>query len=149
MTRWQVREWLAEQVSPILMTDPLWNGGVGETRKIANLAETFGIPLVLHNLSGPICHAVCMHVGAHIPNLFFVESSRALYRSTFGELTDYTPIPVDGHFAARRDPVLASTSSRRHWQTPTSSAASVKARGWLWGVGPWAIIGGARRFARS
>ncbi len=99
MTRWQVREWLAEQVSPILMTDPLWNGGVGETRKIANLAETFGIPLVLHNLSGPICHAVCMHVGAHIPNLFFVESSRALYRLTFGELTDYTPVPVDGHFS--------------------------------------------------
>lgn len=97
-TRWQVREWLERHAVQILMTDPVWNGGVGETRKIANMAEGFGVPLVLHNLAGPICHAVCMHIGAHIPNLFFVESSRALYRSYFGELSDYVPVLADGGF---------------------------------------------------
>ena len=106
MTRWQVREWLEKHVSQILMTDPLWNGGVAETRKIANMAEAFGVPLVLHNLSGPICHAVCMHLGADIPNLFFVESARALYRTTFAALTDYAPIPHDGHFAVPDGPGL-------------------------------------------
>ena len=106
MTRWQVREWLERQTSQILMTDPLWNGGVAETRKIAALAETFGIPLVLHNLSGPICHAICVHVGAHIPNLFFIESSRALYKNYFNTLTDYAPLPRNGHFALPTGPGL-------------------------------------------
>jgi L-alanine-DL-glutamate epimerase-like enolase superfamily enzyme len=97
MTRWQVREWLEKHVSQILMTDPVWNGGIAETRKIANLAETFGIPIVLHNVAGPICHAACMHLAAHIPNLFYVESVRAFYKSYFDILSDFVPTVKDGH----------------------------------------------------
>jgi L-alanine-DL-glutamate epimerase-like enolase superfamily enzyme len=81
LTRWQLREWLEKRVSQILMTEPLWTGGIGETRKIAALAETFGIPLVLHNIAGPVGHAACMHLGAHIPNLFMVESVRAFAKT--------------------------------------------------------------------
>ena len=100
MTRWQYREWLEKHVSQIVMTDPLWNGGIAETRKIANLAETFGVPLVLHNVAGAICHAACMHLGAHIPNLYYVESVPSLLsRNTINVLTDYTPTVTDGHFA--------------------------------------------------
>lgn len=106
LTRWQLREWMEKHVAQILMTDPLWNGGIGETRKIANMAEAFGLPLVLHNLAGPICHAVCMHIAAHIPNLFFVESSRALWKTYFGLLTDYMPVVEDGHFALPAGPGL-------------------------------------------
>jgi len=73
------------------MTDPLWTGGISETLKIASLAETYGIPLVLHNIAGPFCHAACMHLGAHIPNLFFVESVRALYKSYFSVIGDFVP----------------------------------------------------------
>jgi L-alanine-DL-glutamate epimerase-like enolase superfamily enzyme len=36
MTRWQVREWLEKHVSQIVMTDPVWTGGIAETRKIAS-----------------------------------------------------------------------------------------------------------------
>lgn len=97
MTRWQVREWLEKHVSQILMTDPVWNGGIAETRKIAILAETFGIPLVLHNVAGPICHVACMHLAAHIPNLYFVESVRAFYKSYFSILSDFVPTVTDGH----------------------------------------------------
>lgn len=73
MTRWQLREWMEKHVAPILMTDPVWNGGIGETRKIAAMSEAYGLPLVLHNVAGPVCHAACMHLGAHIPNLYFVD----------------------------------------------------------------------------
>ena len=97
MTRWQLREWLEEGVTPLLMTDPVWNGGIAETRKIAALAETFGVPLVLHNVAGPICHAACMHLAAHIPNLYYVESVRAFYRSYFGIISDFTPQVTAGH----------------------------------------------------
>jgi galactonate dehydratase len=106
MTRWQVREWLEKHVSQYLMTDPVWNGGIGETRKIANMAEAFGIPLVLHNVAGPFCHAAALHLGAHLPNLAFVESVRAFYRTYFAELADYTPALVDGRFALPDAPGL-------------------------------------------
>ncbi len=97
MTRWQLREWLEKHVSQIVMTDPVWNGGIAETRKIAALAETFGIPLVLHNVAGPICHAACMHLAAHIPNLFYVESVRAFCRDYFPVLSDLSPTVAGGN----------------------------------------------------
>ncbi len=96
MTRWQLREWLEKHVSQIVMTDPVWTGGIAETRKIAALAETFGVPLVLHNVAGPISHAACMHLGAHIPNLFYVESVRAFYREYFPVLAGFQPAVADG-----------------------------------------------------
>jgi len=94
MTRWQLRDWLVKGVSQIVMTDPVWNGGISETRKIANMAEAFGVPVVLHNVAGPLCHAACMHIGASIPNLFFVESTRAFYREYFTLLSDFV-VQVD------------------------------------------------------
>lgn len=97
MTRWQIREWLEKRVAQIVMTDPVWNGGIAETRKIAAMAEAFGVPLVLHNVAGPICHAACMHLGAHIPNLFFVESVRAFYKTYFPVISDFAPVVTDGH----------------------------------------------------
>ena len=98
MTRWQLREWMEKHVAPILMTDPVWNGGIGETRKIAAMAEAYGLPLVLHNVAGPICHAACMHLAAHIPNLYFVESVRAFYKTYFPVLSDYAPLVEKGTF---------------------------------------------------
>jgi L-alanine-DL-glutamate epimerase-like enolase superfamily enzyme len=106
MTRWQLREWLEKHVSQIVMTDPIWNGGIAETRKIATLAETFGVPLVLHNVAGPICHAACMHLGAHIPNLFYVESVRAFCREVFPVLSDLSPVVADGHLDIPSGPGL-------------------------------------------
>lgn len=106
MTRWQVREWLEKHVSQFLMTDPVWNGGIAETRKIANMTEAFGTPLILHNVAGPFCHAAALHLGSHIPNLAFMESVRAFYRAYFAELSDYTPCIEDGHFAVPQGPGL-------------------------------------------
>src|SRR5512147_2723589 len=106
MTRWQVREWLEKRVSQYLMTDPVWNGGIGETRKIANMAEAFGVPLILHNVAGPFCHAACLHLGAHIPNLAFVESVRDFYKTYFPLLGDLAPQVVDGQFELPSGPGL-------------------------------------------
>ncbi|MBL8153649.1 MAG: mandelate racemase/muconate lactonizing enzyme family protein [Anaerolineae bacterium] len=109
MTRWQLRDWIANGVSQIVMTDPVWNGGIAETRKIASMAEAFGLPIVLHNVAGPICHAACMHLGAHIPNLYYVESVRAFYKTYFPILSDFAPAVHDGHLAIPEGPGLGVT----------------------------------------
>jgi len=106
MTRWQYREWLEKHVSQILMTDHTWTGGIAETRKIAALAETYNIPLVLHNIAGPVCHAAAMHLGAHIPNLFMVESVRAFYKTYFPVMSGYQPKPQDGTLPIPEGPGL-------------------------------------------
>lgn len=106
MTRWQLREWLEKHISQIVMTDPVWNGGIAETRKIANMAEAFGVPIVLHNVAGPICHAACMHLGAHIPNLFYVESVRAFYQTYFPIMSNLAPRVSNGHLPIPEGPGL-------------------------------------------
>ena len=106
MTRWQYREWLEKHVSQILMTDHTWTGGIGETRKIAAMAETYNIPLVLHNIAGPVCHAAAMHLGAHIPNLFMVESVRAFYNTYFPVMSGYQPVPENGTLPIPEGPGL-------------------------------------------
>jgi L-alanine-DL-glutamate epimerase-like enolase superfamily enzyme len=87
----------------------VWNGGIAETRRIANMAEAYGVPIVLHNVAGPICHAACMHLGAHLPNLFFVESVRAFYKTYFPVISGWTPSVVDGHLALPDGPGLGVT----------------------------------------
>ncbi|MBZ0281853.1 MAG: mandelate racemase/muconate lactonizing enzyme family protein [Anaerolineae bacterium] len=109
MTRWQLRDWLTKGVSQIVMTDPVWNGGIAETRKIANMAEAFGVPIVLHNVAGPICHAVCMHLGAHLPNLYYVESVRAFYKTYFPVISEFAPTVNDGHLSIPDGPGLGIT----------------------------------------
>ena len=99
MTRWQLRDWIQNGTTQIVMTDPVWNGGIAETRKIANLAEAYGVPLVLHNVASPICHAACMHLGAHIPNLFFAESVRAFYQTYFAEMCGWSPTVEGGNMS--------------------------------------------------
>lgn len=106
MTRWQVREWLEKHVSHYLMTDPVWNGGIAETRKVANMAEAYGIPVILHNIASPFCHAACLHLGAHLPNLAFIESVRAFYRTYFRVFSDYEPRLVNGRFVLPEGPGL-------------------------------------------
>jgi L-alanine-DL-glutamate epimerase-like enolase superfamily enzyme len=107
VTRWQMREWLEKHVAQIVMTDPTWTGGIAETRRIANMAEAYGLPIVLHNVAGPICHAVALHIGAHIPNLFMIESCRAFYKTYFPILSDIAPKPnADSTFSLLDKPGL-------------------------------------------
>jgi L-alanine-DL-glutamate epimerase-like enolase superfamily enzyme len=106
LTRWQLREWLEKHVSQVVMTEPLWTGGLTETRKIADMAEAFGVPLVLHNIAGPIGHAACMHLGAHIPNLLMVESVRAFRQTYFTRISDLETSVVEGRLNVPEGPGL-------------------------------------------
>ena len=47
-----------------------------------------------------------MHLGAHIPNLYYVESVRAFYKEYFAALTDFTPTVKDGHLDIPSGPGL-------------------------------------------
>ncbi len=103
LSRWQMRDWIADAASQVVMTDVCWTGGIAETRRLAALAESFGLPLVLHNAGGPVAHMASLHVASHIPNLFELETVRAFYRTYFTELTDVNVRMIDGHLAIPDD----------------------------------------------
>ncbi len=114
-----------------------WTGGIGETKRLASMAEAFGLPIVLHNAGGPIAHMANPACGRHIPNLFEMETVRAFYRTYFKELTDIEIKVVDGHLPLpperpglgidlqpghpANDPTCHACGQRRRRQKPSAS----------------------------
>jgi gluconate/galactonate dehydratase len=62
-----------EQAVDILAPDMPKVGGMRETRKIADLADTYYMPVAMHNVSSPVATMASAHVGTAIPNSLAVE----------------------------------------------------------------------------
>ena len=74
--RYGFRDLLEKQAVDIIMPDLPKCGGISEGRKIANMAETYYIPLAPHNVSGPLGTIASCHVCASIPNFLVLEWHR-------------------------------------------------------------------------
>ncbi|MCQ0971297.1 mandelate racemase/muconate lactonizing enzyme family protein [Paracoccus sp. TK19116] len=63
-------------------------GGIWETRKIAAMAESFGVQIAPHLYCGPVEWAASVHLGASIPNLLMIETIQqggTFHRQLIGE----------------------------------------------------------------
>ncbi|MFA1611756.1 mandelate racemase/muconate lactonizing enzyme family protein [Halobellus rubicundus] len=67
------RQLITDQAVDILAPDLPRVGGMRETRKIADLAAQFYIPIAMHNVSSPVGTMASAHVAAAIPNSLAVE----------------------------------------------------------------------------
>ncbi|PSP55767.1 enolase [Halobacteriales archaeon QS_1_67_19] len=67
------RRLLEEQAVDIVAPDMPKVGGMRETRKIADLADTYYTPVAMHNVSSPVATMASAHVGTAIPNALAVE----------------------------------------------------------------------------
>lgn len=86
-------------------------GGITETRKIASLAEVYGVQIAPHCPLGPIALAACLQVGFATPNYLIQEQSIGIHYNTGGEVLDYlldtAPLAfADGHIARFTGPGL-------------------------------------------
>jgi galactonate dehydratase len=64
---------LNERLVDYIMPDIVWTGGISETRKIANLAEIFHIPVTPHDANGPINIIAGAHTMMTVPNFYRLE----------------------------------------------------------------------------
>ena len=64
---------LKEGLADYLMPDIVWTGGITETRKIANLAEVFHVPVSPHDANGPINIISGAHTMMTVPNFYRLE----------------------------------------------------------------------------
>ncbi len=72
-SRFMLRGVLERHAADIVMPDITRCGGITEMRKMANLAETYNVPIAPHNPNGPISTIASAHTMATVPNFFRQE----------------------------------------------------------------------------
>ena len=87
---------LREGAIDVATVDVQWTGGITEARKVAVLADTFGVPVAPHDCTGPVTFAACCHVVLSQPNGLIQETVRAFLRTWYAELVEGLPVVEDG-----------------------------------------------------
>ncbi len=90
----------------VVTVDVQWTGGITEARKVAALADTYGVPIAPHDCTGPVSFAACVHLVMSQPNSLIQETVRAFLRTWYADLVVGLPEVVDGRIAPTREPGL-------------------------------------------
>lgn len=97
-TREEYRLVLEKRAADYVMIDPTWVGGISETRRLAELAQSYNVPATMHDCTGPLTLFAGMHVATAVPNVVFQESVRAHIRTFYSSLIE-TNISIEHGFA--------------------------------------------------
>ncbi|ACQ79718.1 Mandelate racemase/muconate lactonizing protein [Beutenbergia cavernae DSM 12333] len=108
VTRGQYLPVLQQEAADLVMIDPTWAGGITESRKIAVLADTYGLPVTYHDCTGPFTLMAGIHLAAATPNLRYQESVRAYLRVVYPEMVTVVPEVHAGTFEVPRAPGLGT-----------------------------------------
>ncbi|MFC4549030.1 MULTISPECIES: mandelate racemase/muconate lactonizing enzyme family protein [Halorussus] len=101
------RRLLEEQAVDIVAPDMPKVGGMRETRKIADMADTYYVPVAMHNVSSPVATMASAHVGTAIPNSLAVEY-HSYQLGWWGDLVEEDVIE-DGYVEIPEKPGLGVT----------------------------------------
>jgi galactonate dehydratase len=74
------------------MIDPTWIGGISETRRGAELAQAFNVPVLMHDCTGPLTLFAGLNVSAACANVTYQETVRAHIRTLYPLLIDEPPV---------------------------------------------------------
>jgi galactonate dehydratase len=105
-TRHQMRRLLELHGTDVMIGDITWTGGISELKKMATMAETYGIPLAPHDHSGPVNLWASAHVLLNVPNAYIMETTRVFYDTYYSELVEGTPIIRQGYIHLPEGPGL-------------------------------------------
>ena len=87
LNRYEFRQLLEAKGAAIIQPDVLHCGGITELRKIANLAETFGVEVAPHQCKGPLAHVASLAAMSVCRNFLIHEweaDDDALYQELTG-----------------------------------------------------------------
>ncbi len=88
-------------------------GGVTEARKMAAIAEGYGIEMAFHNAFGPIQNAVTIQVDASIPNFLIQESFYDFFPDWKRELIGNATPVENGHVRVSEKPGIGVTVNEK------------------------------------
>ncbi len=98
ITRDAYRNVLERQGADFVMADPTWVGGISETRRIAELAQIYNVPALMHDCTGPLTLLAGLQVAAAVPNVMWQETVRAHIRTLYPLLIE-TNVEIEGGHA--------------------------------------------------
>ena len=99
------RRLLEEQAVDVVAPDLPKVGGMRETRKIADMADTYYVPVAMHNVSSPVATMASAHVATAIPNSLAVEF-HSYQLGWWDDLYEGEPIIEEGHIEIPETPGL-------------------------------------------
>lgn len=109
ITRYQYRPLMERRAADIIMVDPTWAGGITESRKIVTMAESFGLPVAMHDCTGPFTMLAGVHLALSAPNAIYQEQVRAYLRTWYTELVPTLVEVVDGHILPPTAPGIGTS----------------------------------------
>lgn len=90
------RELLDREATDVVIADPGWAGGISAARKIAVLADSYGVPVTFHDCTGPVVLTAAAHLALSHANVPLQETVRAFYTGWYRELVDPLPLIENG-----------------------------------------------------
>jgi L-alanine-DL-glutamate epimerase-like enolase superfamily enzyme len=75
----------------VVMFDFGWGGGISESRRVAALAEAYGLPVAPHDCVGPVALAVGAHFSVATDAVLTQETVRAYYTDWYLDLVTGLP----------------------------------------------------------
>jgi L-alanine-DL-glutamate epimerase-like enolase superfamily enzyme len=106
VTRDGYRAVLERQGADYVMIDPTWVGGISETRRIAELAQLYNIPVLMHDCTGPLTLTAGLQVAAAVPAVCYQETVRAHIATVYPRLIDSEVVVREGHIDLPERPGL-------------------------------------------
>jgi galactonate dehydratase len=88
-TRYGFRPYLEKQAVSVIQPDMLKCGGLLESRKIAAMAEVYGIPIAPHGVATQLGKIAMAHICATVPNFKILEWANWEYGAQIADPVDY------------------------------------------------------------
>jgi L-alanine-DL-glutamate epimerase-like enolase superfamily enzyme len=105
-TRFRFREYVEKNAADIIMPDLSWGGGFTETRKICSLADTYYLPITLHDTIGPVALCAALHLMLNIPNAMIQEIVRGYIDGWYNDVLNESFLLQEGHLRLNGKPGL-------------------------------------------
>ncbi len=106
LTKEQAAYVVSNNLTDYLQIDITNIGGVTVARKVAAIAEAYGVELAFHNAFGPVQNAVTIQVDATIPNFLVQESFYDCFPEWKRQLVKDQPKVENGHIRVPTRPGL-------------------------------------------
>jgi galactonate dehydratase len=112
---------LQARAADYVMVDPTWAGGISETRRIIELAQTFNVPATMHDCTGPLTLFSGLHCAVASTNVVLQETVRAHIRTFYEHLIDRQPVIENGFLLPPTDPGLGTALLPELFEPGTNS----------------------------
>lgn len=92
----------------MVMIDPTWVGGISGTRRIAELAQAYNVPTLMHDCTGPLTLLAGLHIAGSNSSVAYQETVRAHLATLYPQLIDVDLQVKDGHLELPERPGIGA-----------------------------------------